>query len=229
MLFRYNQSFKQLQTERELLLEDLNQKASLLNLNLSVVFDAAYQAGGRSRSHFNALEIIYTAEGETADEYLVDMVSHLRRPRQIIVVTNDKILASHIRHSSVKIETVNHFMEWLNRSYAKRLKTPKIDKKPLLPISRPLAIVPKMAPLISKEIVSPKTNKESEFEYYQRIFEAEYENLKQLEAVKKRPAKKTRQPKKIKQDPFTTPRLIKNESTEMERWLKAFEEELEEQ
>jgi len=219
MLFRTNQSFKDLQTERELLLQELNQKAFLLNLNISVIFDAAYRAGERNRSHLHALEIIYTAERETADEYLIDMTCQMSQPRHIVVVTNDKILASKLRHSSVKIETIEYFKQWLNRSYAKRLNGPKEKKKPLISlISHPI--------LLKVEELAPKIIQEPELEYYQRVFEKEHEALKKLEKIKKRPVKKVRKPKKI-EDPFDPPRLIKEEATEMERWLKAFEKNLE--
>jgi len=224
MLFRSNQSFKELQKEREFLLEELNQKASLLNLNISIIFDAAYQLGGRSRSHFDALEIIYTAHGETADQYLVEMTRYLANPRQIIVVTSDKILASHLRHNSIKIESIHYFNQWLNRSYAKRLKTPKEPKiipVPLLPKKIDKVVTPPV-----EQAISAKVSSESDFEYYQRIFEEKYVDLQQLEQVKKRPVKQTRQPK-VKKDPFFSPQTFKNEATEVERWLKAFERDIE--
>lgn len=224
MLFKGKQSFKDLQTERESLLQELNHKAFLLNLNISIIFDAAYQEGGRNRTHFNSLEIVYTAQGESADEYLIDMVAELRNVRQIIIVTNDKILASHLRHYSVKIETVEHFTQWVNRSYIKRLNTPPKEKKTIPIIISPPTI--QLRPVLLVSEVNEKTKKkihESENDYYQRIFEAGYESLQQLEKSKKRPEKKKRKSKVIL-DPFDSPRVIKNESTEMERWLKAFEE-----
>ena len=60
---------EELQKQREAVISDLSKKISLLKLDASIVFDAAFQIGGASRTHYNDLEILFTAEGETADEY----------------------------------------------------------------------------------------------------------------------------------------------------------------
>ena len=61
LLFYHDPSLQQLKLNRGLLLDQLNEKAALLNMDLCIVFDAAYQLGEESRSHYKALEIIYTA------------------------------------------------------------------------------------------------------------------------------------------------------------------------
>lgn len=223
MLFRHISSSKNLQSEREYLLNELNQKISLLRLDVSIVFDANFREGGRSKSHLKGLEILYSAEGETADQYILDVISHATNPRREVVVTNDKILASHVRHFSAKVETVEMFMQWLNRSYQKRLKNPKkLETKPVLiqPISPPPPI-----PIIPPPLL-PKIDYERDIDYYQRIFEAKFQIIdeqQKKEKAEKRPLKKSRKPKKPK-DPFQDlANRPKKEATEMERWLKAFE------
>lgn len=224
MLFRHMPS-RNLQAERETLLDELNQKISLLNLDVSIVFDATFQEGGRSRSHLESLEILYSAEGETADEYIIDVISRASNPRSEVVVTNDKMLASHVRHFSAKVESVEAFMQWLNRSYQKRLRNPKKPKtKLVLPkFIPPAPFIPIIAPPFSSTI---SNDYERDVDYYQRIFEAEFqmiEEQKEKDKAAKLPLKKTRRPKTAKNPFQDLPDRPKKEATKMERWLKAFE------
>ena len=46
LLFRLLHDEKDLQSEREAIIYDLNKKISLIHLNASIVFDAAFQVGG---------------------------------------------------------------------------------------------------------------------------------------------------------------------------------------
>ena len=105
-----------MQSQRESIIYDLNKKISLIKLDVSIVFDAAFQIGGRRRSHYNALEILFTGEGETADEYIIDEIKNHPNPHQETVVTSDKKLAWHIRNSSAHTESVEEFMLWLNQA-----------------------------------------------------------------------------------------------------------------
>src|SRR4051794_8621543 len=68
ILFRLLHGSDDLQSQRQAFIYDLNKKISLINLDVSIVFDSTFQIGGRSRTHYDALEILYSAEGETADE-----------------------------------------------------------------------------------------------------------------------------------------------------------------
>lgn len=222
MLFRNTQSPQDLQAERELLLEDLNKKVTLLNLNVSIVFDATFQSGGRSRSHLDVLEILYTGEGETADEFILDMLSHTSTPHRKVIVTSDKILASHARHFSAKVESIEYFVQWLNRVYENRLKFPKKIKRvlPPLPAKKP------SPPIVVEQL--PQKEFERESDYYQRVFETEYREISEKEdreKAAKKSVKNTRQPK-IRKDPFNEPQKISDAATETERWQKAFEKRL---
>lgn len=221
MLFRMTQFQQGLQAERESLLEDLNRKISLLKLDVSIVFDAAFQAGGRSRTHLDALEILYTGEGETADEFILDVLSQASAPRQEIVVTSDKILAAQVRHLSAKVEPVEEFLRWLNRSYEKRLKQPERVKKTQKQIQ-----LPPPTPSSDHAALAPKADAESLMNYYQRMFEAEFQKIAASEEkrkIERRTGKKTRRPKKAK-DPFKIePSMEDKEASDMERWLRIFE------
>lgn len=218
MLFR-QPTFKKLQIEREFLLSGLNRKISLLNLNVSIVFDAAFQAGGRTKSHFASLEILYSAEGETADEYIVDVISHASNPRSLVVVTNDRFLGAQVRHLLAKVESVESFMQQLNRSYQKKFNNPpklKIEKNTLKPEDSVRNI---LHPVCTKKTF------ECDVDYYQRVFEAEFQLIEEKKKEKRaaRSSEKVRKFKKVLNPFDEDPVYLKNEVTEMERWLKAFE------
>lgn len=218
VLFRMNHESRRLQALREQLIQDLNRKISLLNLNVTVVFDAMYFEGGRSRSNFDALTILFTASGESADKYIIDAILNSPNRKREVVVTSDKTLALHVRHLSAKVESVEEFLRWLNNSYENRLKGPKKEKSKL-----------KIIPKTVVEVEPPKP-KEGEADYYQQVFELEFEQIREAEELKRKVKKesvvqKPRTPK-VKRDPFQEPPLVLNEADEMERWLKAFEDNL---
>lgn len=226
LLFRLLHGSQNLQSEREMIIHDLNKKISLINLEVSIVFDAAYQVGGRSRSHYDALEILFTAERESADEYILEEIQKSPAPQRETVVTSDKKLAQLVRHCSAHTESVEEFIQWLNRSYKNKLRQLKKDKHIPVPITQPSpptkeksTIPPKEAPLEALE------------DYYTRLFEAKWQELQKMEqktkdakvsqTLSKRPPRKPRQ----KKDPFqASPTPESQEATEMERWLKIFQQ-----
>lgn len=231
LLFRMLHDNEKLQSQRETIIYDINKKISLLNLDVSIVFDATFHAGGsRTRSHYDQLEIRFTAEGETADEYILHEIKNSKTPRQETVVTSDKKLANFVRNCMGRTESVEEFISWLNRSYKNRLRR---SKKEGIPIA---AAVPVIAPplRVPKTSSAPPADAplEAYTEYYARLFEAEWEEILKKEQSKKetkaaaapplkRPPRKPRQ----KRDPFQPTRTPESqEPSEMERWLKLFEQ-----
>jgi predicted RNA-binding protein with PIN domain len=195
-----------LQMRREKIIQELNKKVALIKIDVSIVFDATFQEGDRSRSHFQSLEILFTAQGETADEFILDELKNSRHPQQEIIVTSDKKLAWHARHSLAQTKSVESFYAWLNAAYKNKLNQKSVTLTPAKPVA-PL-ILP---PTPSSEIANCSS-------YYEHIFEARFqENIQKEESHKKKSAKPpARRPKKIKPPEIQAP-------SEMERWLKAFE------
>lgn len=229
LLFRLLHGNENLQSQREAIIFDLNQKFSLVKIDVSIVFDSAFQMGGRTRTHYDQLEILFTAEGETADEYIIDEIKNHNHPQQETVVTSDKKLAWRIRNRSAHTETVEEFMLWLNRAYKNKIRQLKKDKHTVIisPLSRPKQtprslIPPKDAPL------------EAYDEYYAQMFESQWQEILIKEEEKRQQASelslnKNRPPRKPKQrkDPFASPQTPEEKTaTETERWLKIFEKRL---
>lgn len=219
LLFRLTQD-GDLQTEREAVIRDLNKKISLIKLDASIVFDAAYRLGGRSRSHFDALEILFTAERETADDYILEEIQNSSSPHQETVVTSDKSLARQVRLCSGHTMSIEEFIGWLNRSYKNKLKQSKKEKPSL----------PKQAPPQKKKTLPPPSDApiEAFADYYSQVFETKWDEIQKKEQLtkeaskpsKKQPPRKPRQKKDRFQEP---PTPEEREATEMERWFKIFE------
>ncbi|CUI15711.1 conserved hypothetical protein [Candidatus Protochlamydia naegleriophila] len=222
LLFRLMHAHDHLQTSREQIILDLNKKASLVRIDVSIVFDGTFQVGEGTRTHFDHIEISFTAEGETADEFILDELKNSRHPEQETVVTSDKKLAWQARCRQAHTESVEDFMAWLNKSYKNKLKQLKNP-----PTRR---IAPKLVtPLTPAEPLIEATV-ESSHDYYARIFEAHYLELVKNEKPRK-PKAETKPPspkkQKRKKDPFQSePILPLDAPSQTERWQKAFEERL---
>ncbi len=227
MLFRLVHSNDDLQTQRESFIYDLNKKISLLKLDVSIVFDSTFQIGDRSRSHYDALEILFSAEGETADEYILDELKNHLHPQQETIVTSDKKLAWRARNRLAHTESVEDFIFWLNRSYKNKSKQLKKEHHPL-----PKSTLPPRPPL--RPLIPAKDAPlEAYADYYTQVFESEWQEILKEEQTRQQdlaPATASkRPPRKPKQrrDPFQpTPTPEEQQATEMERWLKAFEKRL---
>lgn len=223
LLFRLMHTHDNLQTSREQIILDLNKKVSLVKIDASVVFDGTFQVGEGTRTHFDHIEILFTAEGETADEFILEELKNSRRPEQETVVTSDKKLAWQARCRQARTENVEEFMSWLNKSYKNKLKQLKNPPKPRITSKpKPLEPLTPAEPLLEAA--------ESSHDYYARIFEAHYLELVKNEKPRKPKANaKHPSPKKQKRkkDPFQSePILPLDAPSQMERWQKTFEERL---
>jgi predicted RNA-binding protein with PIN domain len=226
MLFRLVHTRDNLQTQRQYIIHDLNKKVALLNLDVSLVFDATFQEGDRTRSHFDHLEILFTAEGETADEFILDELKNCSNPQQQIVITSDKKLAQQARLYSAQTETVEKFITRLNKNYEGKLKSTK--KKELQANKQAFLIQTqtKLAKkLFSKEDLPFKSTQEKD---YETIFEARFQELIITEKTQKKGKQASESPKKLAKNKkiSSNSSFAQDGLTPMERWLKIFEDRL---
>ena len=164
VLFRLLHAGDNLKEQREQFIEYFKKKVQALNLQVTLVFDSQHHPGESSRAFQGVLEIAFTSNGQTADEYILGKID----AEQDVVVTSDKKLAWEARTHFVKTETVEEFFSWLNKRYKnkiKRAKEAKIREEPLKVIAKPPAPVKKRA----KPSVTA-TFQEC-FEYYLETFE----------------------------------------------------------
>lgn len=232
LLFRQSQEWRNLQKQRESVIYELDKKVSILNLDVSIVFDAIHQPGHGSRSHYNSIEILFSAQGETADEFILNRLKNIYSPKSETIVTSDKGLARLSRHYHSKTMTIEEFTLWLDRCYLNKINKVKTGKSS----SKPSKVYEKFETEISKDspsnviIPNQNTSLENCSNYYERIFEAEWQKIlsSEREEQKKRQVihskRSVRKPLRKLIDPFPPPALDEPQTaTEMDRWLKIFE------
>lgn len=200
LMFRRSYADDDLQKQRERIIQELSTKIAFLQLNVTLVFDSHLQAGREARIHSKNVEILFTAQGETADDLILAALKTAEKPSQEIVVTSDKRLAWRARRRLAKTETVEEFIAWLDKRYQNKLKKreiPPLQKKRPPPSKNPTKI-------------SKTSTTEECFSHYLEIFEAKFKE----EPVSDKPAKK--QKKKVEQEKPVV-------ESDLDRWLRLFE------
>ena len=217
LLFRVLHAGEDLQVQRQRIIDDLYNKIHFLELHVTLVFDSQYHHAGSSRSYKQHLEILFTAQGETADDLILDEIKKASKPEQITVITSDKKLAWLARRRAAKTETVEEFIQWLSKRYQNKWRHLKEKSKQTLPKATPT----QTKPTVKKEKGHPPSSQispEKCQDFYQEIFEKKYQEMSHQE----KPSKKPPKPKKTKKS--LTPPPEATAESDMERWLKAFEQ-----
>lgn len=151
---------KSLEELRHKLILELDEKANLLHLQITIVFDAPLQSDESRRSHFRALEIIFTSFKETADDYLINTFNHLVDPKKAFLVTSDKGLQRRAKCLGVQSQSVEEFLTMLRKkSHKKRFE------KPVKPLAQPVQQLKKeetklQQPKIIRRVKRKKIGKE---------------------------------------------------------------------
>ena len=210
LLFRNCEAKDQLQKYRDSLLEYFNKSIHLLGLNATIVFDSQYREGEATRGHLIDLEVIFTGEGETADDYIVKALESRHSVGIQMVVTSDKKLAWRARLAGALTQTSEDFLSWMERRIQNKQKKPSKKKNFIQPL-----VTPQAKPEVSKELSITSTAEEC-VDYYQSVFESRYN---EMEASK--PVRKSSKPKKIKKKipSKEEPTVI----SDYDRWLNIFE------
>lgn len=205
LLFRNLKAGDTLQDKRKELTTSLEKKLSVLGINATLIFDSHYREDEGSRGHLHNLEIIFTNHGETADAYILKMLKESSAPQTFTVVTSDKVLARLCRLKLAHTEEVDAFMHLINKRYKNKIHPPQPAPQPIKPIE--------MAPPPPVKKVPAKGS----IDYYLEQFEGETIEP----APKEKPAKEQPKKKAGKSKPKPDPGL-----SDEERWLKAFERDL---
>lgn len=131
LMFRVLRAGDELKIQREQVISDLAEKIQTVGLNATLVFDAQYQAGEGSRGAKGTLEIRFTDEGETADDFILRKLKASSSPELETIVTSDRRLAHRARRLLAHSLSVDEFMDWLGRRHRNILKgsRSKIQRK----------------------------------------------------------------------------------------------------
>jgi uncharacterized protein len=227
MLFRIPHAGGDLQIQREKIIHDLNQKIQILQLDVTIVFDAQHQSQEINRQKHPNLKILFTSRGQTADEFIIGEIQTTSTPKQETVVTSDKKLAWHARSKSAKTQSVEEFLQEINKRYKNRLVKIKnkkmIIREDLKSTTHNLPTLKTISSTITKKH-SPSKIRPAEdfFEFYLEKFESLFQDItKELEGSdikKKHKITNTKKKNKINKAVSRPDQL-----SDLERWKEVFE------
>lgn len=198
-LFRLLHKNEEVRAIRDDLISYLARMSDEAHLEISLIFDSKYQKGEHSRKRQELFELIFTDEGESADEWILRELKRSANAKLITVVTSDRRLAMHCRNYLALTMECRDFQQFIVKKA--KIKLIKVQKE-----KPPLKNLP----------ISPPKNVLSGFDYYLQEFEKRVEEQPLAPKQKKKLIKKTTQPQKEKM----------TESQELERWEKLFSEKL---
>ncbi len=226
LMFRMVRAGDDLKRERESVIASLSDKIEALNLEASLVFDAHYRLGIGSRTHLHNLEICFTDEGETADEFILKKIKASKNPRLETVVTSDNQLASHARRCLAHTMEIKEFLQFLDKKAQK--KSDKMQRGESEGVKKRLSKLNIASPEhASKEgpVPSPGGSALESFDYYLYHFEKEFREAESHLPESSPPPKRKPTRKKKRRPPKAEDPAL----SEFERWLKLFESRLKEE
>ncbi|MEC7839737.1 MAG: NYN domain-containing protein [Chlamydiota bacterium] len=207
-LFRNMVAGEELQLQRDAIIYDLNVKASTLNLDITIVFDAHYSEGDSTVTHYRNIEIIYTAEGMSADDHIIKSLKHVENPKNYTLVTSDNKLAWQARCQLVKTQSVEKFIAFLEK---RSLNKQRQHEKP----QRELPKLLKPKPPV-KQTRDPLPA-ENSIDYYEQIFTKKLKKITNT-SPEISSQKRSELRNKKKQVP-----IKKEGESDLDRWLRIFE------
>ena len=131
LLFALIDSQHPLAAQRQQIIRFLQKLFAHYKMDGLLVFDGRVRRGEESgRSYASPLEVIYTPEGQSADEYIIERIGSSKGASQMTVVTNDRGLIAHARSFRVQTMNVAPFIQWLtNRKKTTHAKPTIVETK----------------------------------------------------------------------------------------------------
>lgn len=116
LIFSLIQSKESLQTLRQKVIRTLQKQFSKRNISGTLVFDGAHRREEESGlSYSSPLIIAYAPKGQSADDYIIELIEVAKNPKQMTVVTNDRGLIMHAKSHGAKVQSNEDFIHWLKK------------------------------------------------------------------------------------------------------------------
>jgi uncharacterized protein len=110
-----------LRSQRDALIQAFNERIEELKLSLTIVFDGAEMPrGDYTRSHWKSVEVVYTHEALSADEYILHRLEEAKHGRLYTVVTSDRELINRAKLLGAYAMNNQTFLELLQQRTLKR-------------------------------------------------------------------------------------------------------------
>ncbi len=112
-----------LQARRESLVKRFNERVEELGLDITIVFDGEeLPYGDYTRGHWRSVEVVYTHEGLSADDYILEQLALSRHPAVETVVSCDRQLISKSHLLGASSMSIEVFLSFLEKKQQKRLR-----------------------------------------------------------------------------------------------------------
>lgn len=129
-LFRLKPKDPSLEKKRGQFLEILIEELSSRNIKASIIFDNAAEIRNIPQNILHAtLEVIFTPQNQTADEYILEFLNYQKNLRIFTVVTSDNRLASQCQHLGTSTLSIENFLIFILKKKRKKFEGKKIPKE----------------------------------------------------------------------------------------------------
>jgi len=100
-----------LEKKREQFVDILNIELACFKTQVFIVFDSAKQERCYAQcAHFEHLDVLYAPKGQSADEYIIELIEISRTPKTWTVVTSDAGLARQCQHLGAMTVSIEDFI-----------------------------------------------------------------------------------------------------------------------
>jgi predicted RNA-binding protein with PIN domain len=127
VIFSLIHSKDNLRTLRTKVIHTLQKQFAKREITGTLVFDGAHRRDEESGfSYASPLTIVYAPKGQSADDYIVELIETAKNPKQITVVTNDGGLSRRAKSYRAKVQSNEAFITWLGK---KKKREKEIEPK----------------------------------------------------------------------------------------------------
>jgi len=122
LFFHLEDEVNPLEKKREHFISSLNEALKQLRLHATLIFDShqSHSAIFPTKKELSALKIIFSPQGLSADEYILERLRGDKRPQTQVIVTSDRELGERVKHLGAKTKTVESFFEMLAKRSTKK-------------------------------------------------------------------------------------------------------------
>jgi predicted RNA-binding protein with PIN domain len=130
LFFKIKTETEPFEKERKHFIAALDYEIATLHLKVTIVFDSKELFP--SKKEFDALEIIFSPEDLSADEYILETLRFHPHPKQTVIVTDDRELLRKVCFLGAKTKTIEEFLRFLTKKRGQRKKNLSSEDKKLL-------------------------------------------------------------------------------------------------
>lgn len=114
-----------LEAQRQHFIEILNHELSCFRASVFIVFDSASQLHPYAQcAHCSHLDVLYAPKGQSADQYILELIEISRSPKTVTVITSDAGLGRQCRALGAKTLSIEDFLVLITRKRQKRICRP---------------------------------------------------------------------------------------------------------